>query len=146
MLVNSRVRELSWSTARDEGCAAPTKNALRIAQAKQPREVQRHTPVGGRTLFWKRCLPFWFHTHLGSRVTASYDRYPSLHPPFGHFLDSTKSCRAGNLSLPRITFTKNYLRCLRLDLLRIDQMASQIEFIDHDFEERRGRKRENCSG
>lgn len=37
-------------------------------------------------------------------------------------------------SLPRLTFTADYLRCVRPNQIFIEQMVSQIEFIDDDFE------------
>jgi hypothetical protein len=48
-------------------------------------------------------------------------------------------------SLPRIPFTEDYLRCLRLNLILIEQTVAQIEFIDDDFEERCRRNGQNCS-
>jgi hypothetical protein len=50
-----------------------------------------------------------------------------------------------NTHLPWITFTEDDLCCLQLYLIFIEQMASQIDFIDHDFEERCRRNGVNCS-
>ena len=47
--------------------------------------------------------------------------------------------------LPRIPFTEDYLRCLRLNLILIEQTVAQIEFIDDNFEERCRRNGQNCS-
>jgi hypothetical protein len=48
-------------------------------------------------------------------------------------------------SLPVTTFTEDYILCLRLNLILVEQMVSQIKFIDEDFEERCRRNGENCS-
>jgi hypothetical protein len=89
----------------------------------------------------------WNNSRLEWRSSKNvYSRHHNLADTQG-YLTAQHLYRAGVLSthLLWITFTEYYLCCLRLNLILIEQMMSQVKFIDDDFEERCRRNGKNCS-